>query len=349
MVELCIQWLIVSQFPQSIVDCLQNTKIRGKKCKKLNKESDDLKGLFEKELASYNNRKQCRNEKGTNITQLKTMSLELQLEEMQKELENKIDFIRKQMIVIRAFNERFDQLDQTIMIQQTTEQRPESFASFKYRAYKHLQMFCRRLPNRTQEAGIQSKIVEFLIKIMSATYCSSCCAVEIDTLENVFGDIFENTSFGSPSWPPTRKIKTETYRWIEENNIISKSQFVFMKGRIQQKHVDIWAMRQTLEAHHGLHKDATPQQKISKENKGFNVNIINLIILATVRIIQSYTSDLYYNIIAFVVTIVRHKTKSMRAHNTPNNCSDSNSQSFPKFPTFEKHTLFTETFHQFFP
>ncbi|PRP76484.1 hypothetical protein PROFUN_16933 [Planoprotostelium fungivorum] len=57
------------------------------------------------------------------------MSLEVQLEETQKELENKIDFIRKQMIVIRAFNERFDQLDQTIMIQQTTEQRPESFAS----------------------------------------------------------------------------------------------------------------------------------------------------------------------------------------------------------------------------
>ncbi|PRP73992.1 hypothetical protein PROFUN_16345 [Planoprotostelium fungivorum] len=39
------------------------------------------------------------------------MSLELQLEEKQKELENKIEFIRKQMIVIRAYNERFDQLD----------------------------------------------------------------------------------------------------------------------------------------------------------------------------------------------------------------------------------------------
>ncbi|PRP75045.1 hypothetical protein PROFUN_03881 [Planoprotostelium fungivorum] len=34
------------------------------------------------------------------------MSLEVQLEETQKELENKIEFIRKQMIVIRAFNER---------------------------------------------------------------------------------------------------------------------------------------------------------------------------------------------------------------------------------------------------
>ncbi|PRP74824.1 hypothetical protein PROFUN_09524 [Planoprotostelium fungivorum] len=47
---------------QSIVDCLklriQNTKIRGKKCE-LNEESDNLKGLFENELASYNNKKQC--------------------------------------------------------------------------------------------------------------------------------------------------------------------------------------------------------------------------------------------------------------------------------------------------
>ncbi|PRP72918.1 hypothetical protein PROFUN_16957, partial [Planoprotostelium fungivorum] len=52
---------IVSQLPQSIVDCLklriQNTKIRGKKCE-LNEESDNLKELFEKELASYNNKKQ---------------------------------------------------------------------------------------------------------------------------------------------------------------------------------------------------------------------------------------------------------------------------------------------------
>ncbi|PRP82537.1 hypothetical protein PROFUN_04842 [Planoprotostelium fungivorum] len=53
---------IVSQLPQSIVDSLklriQNAKIRGKKCE-LNEESDNLKGLFEKELASYNNKKQC--------------------------------------------------------------------------------------------------------------------------------------------------------------------------------------------------------------------------------------------------------------------------------------------------
>ncbi|PRP72976.1 hypothetical protein PROFUN_17030, partial [Planoprotostelium fungivorum] len=104
--------------------------VRGKKCE-LNEESDNLKGLFQKELASYNNKKQrmkmnnkryeerlqdlieekekeykaemkrvqieCKN---------KTMSLELQLE-------NKIEFIRKQMIAIQAFNERFHQLDQT--------------------------------------------------------------------------------------------------------------------------------------------------------------------------------------------------------------------------------------------
>jgi hypothetical protein len=43
----------------------------------------------------------------------KTMSLEVQLEETQNELENKIKFIRKQMIVIQAFNERFGQLGQT--------------------------------------------------------------------------------------------------------------------------------------------------------------------------------------------------------------------------------------------
>ncbi|PRP74825.1 hypothetical protein PROFUN_09525 [Planoprotostelium fungivorum] len=41
------------------------------------------------------------------------MSLEVQLEETQNELENKIKFIRKQMIVIQAFNERFGQLGQT--------------------------------------------------------------------------------------------------------------------------------------------------------------------------------------------------------------------------------------------
>ncbi|PRP76805.1 hypothetical protein PROFUN_15606 [Planoprotostelium fungivorum] len=36
---------------------IQNTKIRGKKCEP-NEEFDNLKGLFEKELASYNNKKQ---------------------------------------------------------------------------------------------------------------------------------------------------------------------------------------------------------------------------------------------------------------------------------------------------
>lgn len=53
---------IVSQLPQSIVDCLkhriQNTKIRGKKCE-LNEESENLKELFERELTTYNNKKQC--------------------------------------------------------------------------------------------------------------------------------------------------------------------------------------------------------------------------------------------------------------------------------------------------
>ncbi|PRP87550.1 hypothetical protein PROFUN_00761 [Planoprotostelium fungivorum] len=37
---------------------MQNTKIRGKKCD-LNEESVNLKGLFERELTTYNNKKQC--------------------------------------------------------------------------------------------------------------------------------------------------------------------------------------------------------------------------------------------------------------------------------------------------
>ncbi|PRP73281.1 hypothetical protein PROFUN_16752, partial [Planoprotostelium fungivorum] len=37
---------------------IQNTKIRGKKCE-LNEESENLKGLFERELTTYNNKKQC--------------------------------------------------------------------------------------------------------------------------------------------------------------------------------------------------------------------------------------------------------------------------------------------------
>ncbi|PRP74043.1 hypothetical protein PROFUN_16374 [Planoprotostelium fungivorum] len=37
---------------------IQNTKIRGKKCE-LNEESENLKGLFERELTIYNNKKQC--------------------------------------------------------------------------------------------------------------------------------------------------------------------------------------------------------------------------------------------------------------------------------------------------
>lgn len=53
---------IIIQLPQSIVDCLkhriQNTKIRGKKCD-LNEESENLRGLFDRELATYNNKKQC--------------------------------------------------------------------------------------------------------------------------------------------------------------------------------------------------------------------------------------------------------------------------------------------------
>ncbi|PRP87273.1 hypothetical protein PROFUN_01535 [Planoprotostelium fungivorum] len=94
-------------------DCLkhriQNTKIRGKKCE-LSEESENLKGLFERELTTYNNKKQCmkmnnkryeerlqelleekEKEYEVEIKRVqvectsKTMSLELQLEESLKE------------------------------------------------------------------------------------------------------------------------------------------------------------------------------------------------------------------------------------------------------------------------
>ncbi|PRP83940.1 hypothetical protein PROFUN_08877, partial [Planoprotostelium fungivorum] len=47
----------------------------------------------------------------------------VQLEETQNELENKIEFIRKQMIVIQAFNKRFGQLDQTEMHHHCTSEK----------------------------------------------------------------------------------------------------------------------------------------------------------------------------------------------------------------------------------
>ena len=127
---------VIIQLPQSIVDCLkhriQNTKIRGKKCD-LSEESENLKGLFEKELTTYNNKKQCmkmnnkryeerlqelleekEKEHATEIKGLqveytsKTMSLELQLEEMHKTLEQRDKFITKQMMVIRAYKEKLE-------------------------------------------------------------------------------------------------------------------------------------------------------------------------------------------------------------------------------------------------
>ncbi|PRP74540.1 hypothetical protein PROFUN_15672 [Planoprotostelium fungivorum] len=121
---------VIIQLPQSIVDCLkhriQNTKIRGKKCE-LNEESENLKGLFERELTTYNNKKQCmkmnnkryeerlqelleekEKEYVAEIKRVqvectsKTMSLELQLEEMLKTIEQKDKFITKQMMVKQA-------------------------------------------------------------------------------------------------------------------------------------------------------------------------------------------------------------------------------------------------------
>ncbi|PRP80287.1 hypothetical protein PROFUN_11765 [Planoprotostelium fungivorum] len=104
---------------------IQNTKIRGKKCE-LTKESKNLKGLFKRELTTYNNKKQCmkmnnkryeerlqelleEREKGyaTEIKKVqvectsKTMSLEFQLEEMHKTLEQRDKFITKQIMPLR--------------------------------------------------------------------------------------------------------------------------------------------------------------------------------------------------------------------------------------------------------
>ncbi|PRP73902.1 hypothetical protein PROFUN_16514, partial [Planoprotostelium fungivorum] len=109
---------------------IQNTKIGGKKCD-LNEESENLKGLFERELTTYNNKKQCmkmnnkryeerlqelleekEKEYEAEVKRVqvectsKTMSLELQLEEMQKIIEQRDKFITKQMIVIRAYKEK---------------------------------------------------------------------------------------------------------------------------------------------------------------------------------------------------------------------------------------------------
>ncbi|PRP82022.1 hypothetical protein PROFUN_03712 [Planoprotostelium fungivorum] len=117
---------VIIQLPQSIVDCLkhriQNTKIKGRKCK-LNEGSENLKGLFDRELTTYNNKKQCMkmNNKryGEMLQELleekekeyaaetkriqvectsKTMSLELEPEEILKAIERKDKFIAKQMM-----------------------------------------------------------------------------------------------------------------------------------------------------------------------------------------------------------------------------------------------------------
>ncbi|PRP78487.1 hypothetical protein PROFUN_13562 [Planoprotostelium fungivorum] len=108
---------------------IQNTKIRGKKCE-LNEESENLKGLFERELTTYNNKKQCmkmnnkryeerlqelleekEKESAAEIKKVQVectsktiMSLELQLEEScasYKTLEQRDKFITKQMIPLR--------------------------------------------------------------------------------------------------------------------------------------------------------------------------------------------------------------------------------------------------------
>ncbi|PRP78244.1 hypothetical protein PROFUN_13854 [Planoprotostelium fungivorum] len=124
---------------------IKNTKIRGKKCE-LNEESDNLKGLFEKELASYNNKKQCMKryeERLQDLIEEKEKEHKAELEEMQKELENKDNFIMKQMTVIRAFSEdliwffcHLEPVDAATKnmrergTKQMTEQRPEKKSDF---------------------------------------------------------------------------------------------------------------------------------------------------------------------------------------------------------------------------
>ncbi|PRP73021.1 hypothetical protein PROFUN_17046, partial [Planoprotostelium fungivorum] len=101
LIQITIFTIVLLHF--TMTQWIQNTKIRGKKCE-LNEESDNLKGLFEKDqvqgLLSH-----CW--PTDNFGLCSPLNLFVYI------LENKIEFIRKQMIVIRALNERFDQLDQT--------------------------------------------------------------------------------------------------------------------------------------------------------------------------------------------------------------------------------------------
>ncbi|PRP74696.1 hypothetical protein PROFUN_16117 [Planoprotostelium fungivorum] len=98
---------MVSQLPQGIVDCLkyriQNIKIRGKnnkkQCMKMNNKryEERLQELLEeKEKESAAEIKKVQVECTS-----KTMSLELQLEEMHKTLDQRDKFITKQMIPLR--------------------------------------------------------------------------------------------------------------------------------------------------------------------------------------------------------------------------------------------------------
>ncbi|PRP75046.1 hypothetical protein PROFUN_03882 [Planoprotostelium fungivorum] len=103
----------------SLVNFHKNTKIKGKKCE-LNEESENLKELYDRELTTYNNKKQCmkmnnkryeerlqklleekEKEYAAEMKKIqvectsKTISLELQLEEMLKTIEQKDKFIAK--------------------------------------------------------------------------------------------------------------------------------------------------------------------------------------------------------------------------------------------------------------
>ncbi|PRP75675.1 hypothetical protein PROFUN_15383 [Planoprotostelium fungivorum] len=91
---------IVSQLPQSIVDCLklriQNTKIRGKKCE-LNEESDNLDNS-------------CFSENSATKKHIQCMFIE---KEHLGFLWFEIILYKQRLWFLCAFNERFDQLDQT--------------------------------------------------------------------------------------------------------------------------------------------------------------------------------------------------------------------------------------------
>ncbi|PRP76314.1 hypothetical protein PROFUN_14420 [Planoprotostelium fungivorum] len=75
------------------------------------------------------------------------------------------------------------------------------FASFKYRARKRLQMFCRGLPNRTQEASIQCKVTSTAYAIRSTNaflYLQSQIVVKLQQIMDFASVVSTDLAFLSP-------------------------------------------------------------------------------------------------------------------------------------------------------